>query len=93
MTIIGRFSLDGEWGVASRATKFRTTKIISGGQVLLFTKICTPENYSLYSNTKLYGSYKVGFSITPPLSVLEDLILNPEVVYGYMHTKKQNCIF
>ena len=40
---------NGAWQVrSSRATKFRTTKINSGGRVLFFTKICTPENYPLY---------------------------------------------
>ena len=42
---------NGAWQVrSSRATKFRTTKINSGGRVLPFTKICTPENYPLYGS-------------------------------------------
>ena len=42
---------NGAWQVqSSRATKFRTTKINSGGRVLFFTKICTPENYPLYGS-------------------------------------------
>ena len=43
---------NGAWQVrSSRTTKFRTTKINSGGRVLFFTKICTPENYPLYGTT------------------------------------------
>ena len=45
---------------ASGVTKFLTTKINSEDPRQLFTKICTPENYPLYGNTKtllLNGQY------------------------------------
>ena len=44
---------NGAWQVqSSRATKFRTTKINSGGRVLLFT----PENFLLYGILSVCGS-------------------------------------
>ena len=39
---------------SSRATKFRTTKINSGGRVLLVTNLCTPENYPLYGTCVMH---------------------------------------
>ena len=39
---------------ASGVTKFKTTKINSEDPRQLFTKICTPENYPLYSILLLY---------------------------------------
>ena len=39
------------------ATKFGTTKINAGDQVLPFTNICTPETYLLYSIWNYYKQY------------------------------------